>query len=310
MFEVPNAKRLKRSELLEDNSNERVSLTAKSQEIEIEALVGTSEGEEEVPNYGFEYDFIDRATSEAQPVLEQEPEPAEETFQFNLFLAPADRPAPTATASSATETEPKSGPALISIRSPSPAPLNDISASNFAQQRPDSYYLTSSLPVSTQQRLQESYTSSAVSADTILALSRKAWPGTSLPWRVINLPCNPRQIIVHKVRHQPGSNTSDIQQPRVTTTDINNKINRRPRPSKKRRLMIRAKVQKRRALIDESKTKEEHEKEKKNKKNRDRKVKRRAKERREKEESRKAGDTGEKLAEGGGALASKDSSAS
>ncbi|KAJ8606809.1 hypothetical protein MRB53_040676 [Persea americana] len=122
--------------------------------------------------------------------------------------------------------------------------------------------------------------------ETILKDSARSWPGMHLSWRILSLPAHPKQIVVNRVseigtRLHNNDSASKLSKP-VSLREPS----RRPRPSKKRRDLSKKKFAHRQALIDETKTKEEHEKEKRNKKNRDRKMKRRAKERREKDEAK------------------------
>jgi len=301
MFEVPRAKRLKRSELFDNNSNESIERTNQKDNAETSTEAGADE--QTIPDYGFEYDFIKPDTSSTEIIqiqdLKSEPEAEAEApdqaFHFNLFAPPSKPQQTTTTATTDTQSTPPTPqtsqptkPTLISIRSPSPtpSPLNN----NPEPQIPASYYFTSALPTTTIAHLQQSYATTAISASTVLSLSRTAWPGTHHPWRVITLPAHRGQLVIHNtgsILPQPTPTPSNLtNQPSPhhnNNDDSRTSRTRTNRPSKTKRQALKARAQHRRALIDETRTKEEHEREKKNKKNRERKVKRRAKERREKE---------------------------
>lgn len=292
MFEVPSAKRVKRSELF-DLENEDQNAVVTQGNVKNEPLKDESDGhnddEDILPDYGFEYDFVSpnvNSTSDSrtqQAAISEETKPIEkdpEIYQFNLF-APAKpsksitsqpRPPPPTT----NDQQPNSQPLQISIRSPSPVP-EAISQGTLRSLRPDTHYFTSAFPPATLESLRTTYLAAAITPSTIQQLSKFPWPGTYQPWRVINLPAHSKQIILHKPSH--GTIPYTAKPPLHSET----RSRRRARPSKKRRDLAKAKAQKRQISIDETKTKEEHEREKRNRKNRERKIKRRAKERREKE---------------------------
>ncbi|KAK5103314.1 hypothetical protein LTS08_002727 [Lithohypha guttulata] len=290
MFEIPGAKRVKRTEFFErDNDNEQRTL------IDGQKKHSDVDVDETLPDYGFDYEFIDQTTTASTQQAETTSE-KEQTFQFNLF-----RPAPQSSQKQSSALTPStettcqnttgSVPALISIRSPSPAVSQEAERGLYHTSRPDSYYLTSCVPPEKQQRLRESYAAAAVTGNFILdTLSTRHWPGASLSWRVIHLPTNRKQVVLQKTPSLTKLPSSSTVKGTAMINNENPRTGRRPRPSKKRRDLLRDRAAKRQRIIDESKSKEEHEKEKRNKKNRERKLKRRAKERREKEE-KKVGDT-------------------
>lgn len=299
MFEVPSAKRVKRSQLFHSD-DEDVGVNGNTDPKNKKMTQdGRSDDDVVLPNYGFEYDFIspelttttsNSNTQKATDVVVSGPEL--ELYSFNLF-APTQVPKETTTATTTSQpTSPKqekstnAQPLKISIRSPSPNPeVDPADPGSLTSRRPDSHYFTSALPSSTLQSLKLSYLASAIPHSTLQKLSKSPWPGTSHLHRVITLPSHPKQIIVHK----SSNNTSAIATSLASKTlsippgSTATHANRRARPSKKRRNLAKVKADRRRILIDETKTKEEHEREKKNRKNRERKLKRRAKERREKE---------------------------
>lgn len=269
MFETPAAKRLKRSELFS------VGVEVQQSDLRFQDEAEQEHQQDETGiNYGFEYDFVQE--HQYQTSLDQQAQETDE-YQFNLFR-PSSKPIVKLNLQN-SESTPKveAQPPLISLRSPSP----DATFNSTATCRPSSYYFTSSLPQATLTNLRKSYNDSAISTTALLKKSQFSWPGTSLPWRVIHLPAHRKQVVIHNFVSQ-----STATLPTEISASEDKVIRRRTRPSKKRRDLLKLKAAKRQALIDESKTKEEHEREKKNRKNRERKLKRRAKERREKDEKR------------------------
>lgn len=291
MFEAPAAKRVKRFELF-------------SSEADIEANLlpdDVNQDENTLPDYGFDYEFV-----ESNVVAPVEEARKEETFQFNLFRTA------TKTTSNVKNSEPESNAtantnptqeaqepqvALISIRSPTPEPSGATGPGGLNRPRPDSFYFTASAPSSALEKLHQEYSKSTISGEAILTGSRRPWPGTHLPWRIISFPTHLKQIVEDRTGTKDVGLSVQSQAPAVTTSDMiaARKARQRPRPSKKRRDLLKKKSVHRQALIDASKTKEEHEKEKRNKKNRERKLKRRAKERREKEEVKNSGVEAEEI---------------
>lgn len=285
MFEVPTAKRLKRSELFEsDGEFEPLSSATRSLDSPDE------EGLSKIPEYGFEYNFIDQPLS--SPVAAKTTQPEHETYQFNLFKPSLKKQSTKSeTQDKPQVTQPESQPRtnLISIRSPSPpvASLDNTHPSSIP--RPLSHHFTASLPLSTQTRLHSNYVQAAISGHAIIRLSRhQPWPGSALPRRVIHLPAHAKQQVI--VIHDPSNSGNGVKA--ATSHQVREAGSRsaRTRPSKKARDRLKQRAVKRQAVIDASKSKEEHEREKKNRKNRERKVKRRAKERKDKEEARAKGE--------------------
>lgn len=282
MFENPAAKRVKRWELSDD---EHI--------LEPKKHNSSTADEAAVPNYGFEYDFIElQSSSTGQVKPADSTKNDDEAFHFNLFRPAAKRrtsiQADSYLSNTGFDSNNQSGqvsrPALISIRSPSPAAEPESDTKVYEDPRSDSYYFTSCLPTTKLQELQESYEAAAISVSQLQSLKQRSWPGTGLPWRVVHLPAHRKQVVVHKVtlKDQASAMTS--------STTINNDLERvrRARPSKRKRNLLKDRAAKRQQIIDESKTKEEHEREKKARKNREQKLKRRAKERQLKEEKRSA----------------------
>lgn len=282
MFETPAAKRVKRSELLENLEGVGTDLQKDD----------ASADENSVPNYGFEYEFVESTI--APPVLENA---KEESFQFNLFKAPSKAQVQTGKSEPETEIEDlpsapnaaKAQPVLISIRSPTPEFSGEAAEGGLSRSRPDTFYFTASISSSTL-RLRQEYAEAATTGEIVVSDSLRAWKGTDLSWRVLNLPAHPKQIVEDRTAEaeQWSSKNAGESTATVNGSAAVNHAQRRPRPSKKRRDLLRRKANHRQTIIDATKTKEEHEKEKRNKKNRERKLKRRAKERKEKEEAKGA----------------------
>ena len=270
MFDLPTAKRLKRSDFFDNEPIE-----AQHDNIEEDVVAADKSIDDQIPSYGFEYDFITQQTIEPSanvqtPDIQAE---AEEAFQFNLFKPASKPPIPT-TNDTNQILEPQ--PALISLRSPSPQPTNI----HFPTDRPPSYYFTASLSPATLSRLRARYAECAITPATLQARASTPWPGTHLPWRIISLPAYAKQVVVHDPGTSAGSSLKPVLEP---------ENRKRTRPSKKRRDLLKVKAERRVRVIDETKSKEEHEREKRSKKNRERKLKRRAKERKEREEARAKG---------------------
>lgn len=282
MFEVPAAKRVKRIELSGHGSDD-----------EPDSDHAATAEETAIPNYGFEYDFVELKSNITDPAIPiDSAEISDQAFQFNLFRPSTKSKPSTEEGTNTTDTDVKhkerSGstiePALISIRSPSPAADPESNTIFYKDPRPDSYYLTSRLPTSKLQELRESYKAAAVSVSELQRLKQRPWPGTSLPWRVMQLPAHRKQIFVHRPTQK--DQLSLLTTPAAGNTELTRV--HRARPSKRKRDLLRDRAAKRQKIIDESKTKEEHEREKKARKNREQKLKRRAKERQLKEEKRSA----------------------
>lgn len=275
MFEVPAAKRLKRSELFDYDPKDVLGPESDIETIE------NNESENEPPSYSFEYDLVkQQPTTPSSYAQETDLAKEEAAFQFNLFR-PLAKPVTSKTKddNQLANAQPDPQPALISLRSPSP-PAADPAKPKFRTHRADSYYFTASISPSRLTCLRNAYSQSAISAATVQALCARSWPGAYLPWRVVHLPAHRKQVLVHK-----GAAVVSLS-PKGQSSLDDVKARSRARPSKKRRDLLKLKAERRQRVVDESKTKEEHEKEKKNKKNRERKLKRRAKERKEKEEKR------------------------
>lgn len=278
MFEIPSAKRVKRSQLFDSESDSDKGY-AKAPEIPRSRKNNHDDKKDieidGIPNYGFEYDFIRQNSAHTSPQPASLPtQQNPETYHFHLFKPATAQISPdpsSQTHAQQAQQQSQPQPISISIRSPSP-PSTTAHPPILKDLRPASYYFTSALPPATLSHLRSTYSTSAISGRTILSLSQTPWPGTHQPWRVIHLPAHPKQVVVHKSLSTPGKRHPSPDAPARA------RVGGKPRPSKKRRERAR----RTRPRIDESKSKEQHEREKRTRKNRERKVKRRAKEREEK----------------------------
>ncbi|KKY20463.1 hypothetical protein UCRPC4_g04165 [Phaeomoniella chlamydospora] len=233
-------------------------------------------------NYGFEYDIIDTITSSNQqsnisvatekhatPLAQTtddsgKDEVEDEGLEFRLFSVPSKSNAVNPTVTSTTQALPTSSATRvhkIRIRSPTPLDTAGDGAGGFINpHRHRGYYFTFS-PTNDWDKEFEiidvrkaQFTDVAVSGPDIQVLAQTKWPGTSLPFRVLHIPIS----------------QCKVPRPSSTTTTTENKLHsrRRPRLCKKRRILLRMKLQ-------ASKEAERSEKEKKTKRNREKKVKKR-----------------------------------
>lgn len=258
-------------------------------------------------DYGFEYDFFtppntssshEPAKSDAQsekPLRSQIPEQsldpkdphhededAETTYQFRLF---------TSHPSSELSKSNNAAPVRDTIRlsaTPPPSATNlnmtdSISLENtqfVRPRRPDSYYFTSALPASTLSSLSLQYSDTALSTTDILARAKTTqWPGTSLPWRVIHVKLAKPAPALPPSRLPSSSRLSS----RPTSTSSRSHHN--PRPSKKRRLVLRRRSAAQVDLAEKAKAADEADREKRTRRNREKKVKRKEREKRKKQDA-------------------------
>ena len=245
------------------------------------------------PDYHFEYDLIDvaqasstknNAKAAAENAQNQESDPeAGHTFEFRLFASPArDSTANAASAKLKTKT---------TIRLfPTPEVSNKpISEGCFLRPaRPEAHYFTWSISNSALTELRQEYAASAVSPQDVLQkASSQAWPGTSLPWRLV-------QIRPADAMSDSGPHPSEVSASIVPVMDGGS----RRKPNKKRRIHLRkllvARTAAAHAKVRQTETAEEKEKalrEKRTAKNRKIQLKRREKERQKKAEARAAAGT-------------------
>lgn len=282
MFGVPEAKRIKRSEFLaadntsdgsKNSSREASPSHPEDHQLQVEV------------DYGFEYDFISPPEDIQQPKLlntipisdmrpgkkeDEDDDSQEATFQFRLFTITNNK-------SSALPPSPSGGQHVHqTIRlSPTPEPtalIGEVSlekACFIRPRRPDSFHFTSALPEAKQSLLKSQFADVALSTlDVLLNASTTKWPGAAVPWRVINLTlANPPKKVA-----QPGRRS----QPTF-------KAHPRPRPSKKRRILLRRQLVAKSEATKQQKLSDEAEREKRTRRNREKKVKRKEREKQKKQ---------------------------
>ncbi|KAL2012314.1 hypothetical protein VTN00DRAFT_5032 [Thermoascus crustaceus] len=278
MFEVPNAKRVRRDELSSPASSPPPSSPALSAQDGVERL-GKLLGFETFipPVQDAEPDTTLNSTN--QDAKEDEEE-QEQEFEFRLFSAPAKRATDDGTNAAGTGDSnlidggnDAAGAATqklrIRLRSPTPVPGDGKFVVPF---RGWQYYVTApellserpSAEWSEQAALKrKEYEDVAVTGAQLFDWAKSAWPGCQLPWRIIHLdplktklPKPSSDPTVYIVNQQPVSKTPKS----------------RKRPGKKRRIVLR----KRAAASQAAK---EAEAEKRNRRNREKKIKRRQRER-------------------------------
>ncbi|KAI1609719.1 hypothetical protein EDD36DRAFT_467783 [Exophiala viscosa] len=266
MFEVPDAKRIKRSELFHGDSSPQSSRSV--------SPTAASDHEDE-PNpskidYGFEYDFISPDQKPAQPSqanITHEPSnddnADEQEFDFRLFTTAA--------------TQPSQAIRLSATPPPAdPTEVPSLDEANFLRpNRPDNYYFTSALPPNSIGALKSQYATVALSTTDVLSLATLTnWPGTAIPWRCIHVK------LTKPTKLSQGHDRKTVTKQLHSTTD-----SRRGRPSKKRRILFRKRLALRANLAAQAEHDEEAEREKRTRRNREKKVKRKEREKRKKLES-------------------------
>lgn len=226
-------------------------------------------------DYGFEYDFISPIpdpleASEAPPDIGagDEQDQAKPAYQFRLFTSRPD----------SANKNTREDVLKPSIRlSPTPPPINlseslSLDKAHFVRpHRPDSYYFTSSLPTETLSSLKSQFAEVALSSSDVLSLAEVTkWPGSALPWRVINVKLA-----------MPSWQTQK------QTTPVASSLKSR-KPSKKRRIILRRRLARAKEAAQLQKLAEETEKEKRTRRNREKKVKKKEREKRKKAETQGA----------------------
>ncbi|KIW99177.1 uncharacterized protein Z519_00840 [Cladophialophora bantiana CBS 173.52] len=282
MFEVPDAKRVKRSALFREDDSQGSRASTRS----VSPVEPTGdEGENIVePTYCFEYDFIAPRSSSPKPPLASSksqlgvnsPE-EEQEYQFRLFASTSK--------STAEPSKPNPTTADSRIRlshTPEPVALADSLSLDKAQflrpNRPDSYYFTSALPEEMTQVLRSQYADVAVSSSDVISRAKSTkWPGAALPWRLI-----------HVELLGKGRQLKDTVQPAGSISNTRESKSSPKRPSKKRRILLRRRLALRQELAAQTRAAEETEREKRTRRNREKKVKRKEREKRKKLEAPEA----------------------
>ena len=250
MFEVPSAKRIKRSEAFDSD----------------EATTPSAVGYKAVgPNYGFDYDFITPVNLPSAPAQQDatkdDASKEEESFTFRLFTSTA--------------------PSTLHIQPDEPEVDAPLSEGRFLRaSRPDSYYFTSALDQSFMQKHRHQIALSATSHDELLKRANCSWPGTQLPWRVTHLPSATTATIAKSA----GPTRSFT----VLSTDRPARSPKRSKPNKKRRIILRQRLTARRLNMQSTEEREKAEREKRNVRNREKKIKRRERDRKKKADAKLA----------------------
>ncbi|POS79512.1 hypothetical protein DHEL01_v202095 [Diaporthe helianthi] len=271
MFEIPNAKRVRRDELYGSSSDggdqDEQGLEDAEERARLNERLSSLLG-------------LDFSTPAPAPAPEQGPDAAEdgaregaadqegnhdEEFEFRLFSGPAGTSAPAKVVLDASDDEdaPKGDGAFVH------------------PDRPHSYYLAEEATPDQRQ----GFCYAAVTAEDIAAGARKRAWGLERPWRVVKISLTSKKS---------GSGTAESEAGATATSEVDTEDGpKRKRPGKKRRIAARIKaraekgkkeaVKARREAAEKQRiSKEEHLLEKKKRLNREKKLKRRAKEKQKK----------------------------
>ncbi|KAL8797843.1 MAG: hypothetical protein Q9195_000195 [Heterodermia aff. obscurata] len=160
IFEIPDAKRIRRADLQSDSlSSEHSNLDLRWEYREYLTRHYTTTSEPATHDIDFK-----NLESQSRDVEQAESKNAEE-YEFQLFSKPKQ---PT---QSLTRNK-------VLLRSPSPP---SASPGFINVRRPDTYYFTGQL----KKELQAQYQEAAISSLQLLQALDPSWPGSELPWRVI-----------------------------------------------------------------------------------------------------------------------------
>ncbi|KAE8443367.1 hypothetical protein EG329_001925 [Mollisiaceae sp. DMI_Dod_QoI] len=261
MFDIPDAKSVRRSELATRSQSVSPAPSSpdpsleKAFQAQLAALYGPiSSAPAPIHNSNESSDSTQHDEAADTQLKEQE-------FEFRLF---SSAPAPTATAKETADT------IIQKIL------LNDSDSEDgaregrFLRPRPLSYYFAASL---SEERKKE-YEFAALDGETVLELAkRRAW-GLEVPWRVKVL----KTVSSGKVK--AGLPDTAIRIEAQDEEDARDKKKRKP--GKRRRIILREKRRKKEAAEERRKKREEEkevaEREKRTRRNREKKVKKRMKE--------------------------------
>lgn len=173
----------------------------------------------------------------------------------------------------------------IRLRSPTP----QTGEPGFLQpDRPSSYYFVNSAD----SRRKEEFQQAALSGAQVSSLSKRPWPGSAYPWKVLHLP---RSSVKRSVLAMSGHANSDL----FTKLGemVSDESTKRKRPGKKARIKVRVKLAAQAARSEKARAgieaKGRAEREKRAKKNRDKKLKKRAKDKAKKSQVQRMGGEGE-----------------
>ncbi|KAI0133048.1 hypothetical protein F4776DRAFT_625893 [Hypoxylon sp. NC0597] len=265
MFEVPDAKRVRREELYDSSSEEEATNDDHLDSILREKLNAQLSGLLEL-DFKVDGDIETQQNPKFQtgdanedPRDDEDVEkPAEEAFEFRLFRGEE--------------------PSHKVVLEPQDAGEKNGEGAFVVAKRPISYYLAGEPP----SEVAKEYRMAAVSADYLLQDAKKRRWGLEKPWRVTTI-----TITSSRKMSTPGSSVS-------TATETGR--SKKKRPGKKQRIILRVrqKVKKEREVAAKQQLieKEQHLQEKKKRLNKTKKLRRRAKAR-EKKQNAQEGATSE-----------------
>lgn len=283
MFDLPDAKRVRREELLfgtslsppsspppQDSIEDGYARLGKLLNLDEDAFItpsAPSTTQNETPT---------EKTATQNDVEEEE----EQEFEFRLFSAPVPRKEAAGDSEKKinkdadnTVAEVQTQKLRIRLRSPTPAPADAGEGRFVNPSRGWEYYFSTPTLISKDRTIGTTFHSTAwggaidekrrefeavaVDGGMVLKWASQDWPGCHLPWRIIQLKRQDTKI--------PSKDVYMVDQPGRTTSPKTRK-----KPGKKRRIQLRKKV----AAANAAK---ETEAEKRNRKNREKKIKRRQK---------------------------------
>lgn len=150
----------------------------------------------------------------------------------------------------------------------------------FLVKRPRSYYFADEL----NSEKEAEFAASAISPQTLFAMSREPWPGCRVPWKVASISAKGLQKCV-QVGHSPSQMMM-----------VEEKAKPRTRKGKKARIALRKKIRERAERKEreekEKREKEEAEREKRTRRNREKKVKKKMRDKAKKAEGSAGGEGG------------------
>ncbi|KAF2971187.1 hypothetical protein GQX73_g2366 [Xylaria multiplex] len=246
MFELPEAKRVRRKDLYESGSDEASSDEGGRHDLQAESAILGSAAKQHQSDQS-EVQPQPQAPNPTGDVQREKEQPEEEAFTFRLFRDEA----PTHTVILTHDEDPRS-----------------LGEGGFVvPSRPRSYYIASA----PSKGKASEYHSVAVTAEYLLADAKRRRWGLEKPWRVIHI--------------IPDSSSKSIAGP-TKEEDATGQKRKRTRPGKKHRILLRVREKAKREREEVAKKvlidKEQHLQEKKKRLNRERKLKRRQKEREKK----------------------------
>ncbi|KAK5050629.1 hypothetical protein LTR84_003911 [Exophiala bonariae] len=295
MFEVPKAKRIKRSTFLAGNSDENSSDGSRRSSRQVSPSQPEEEHQIVEVDYGFQYDFVTPQQQAAQDPIpasvakpgnqenaeDQDQENEEPTYQFRLFNQPTTTSGSTSNPqSSQLPTQHHQAIRLSTTPEPGITEYSLESARFIRPRRPDTYHFTSALPPATQLQRQSQYLETAMSSHDVLSNATSKWPGTAVPWRVITITLPSTSTSTTK--KSPFSRSSKTQATTSTPKALHPQP--RPRPSKKRRIHLRRQLAAKAEAAQRATVTDAAEREKRTRRNREKKVKRKEREKRKKAE--------------------------